>query len=76
VSEPKAAEIARRLLAEALKLDAADVPDDAAIGTVARWDSLTHAALLLGLEAHLGHQISVEDMMKIESLQDVTRLLG
>ncbi len=46
--------IARQLLAAAMEMDPADVPDDAAIGRVKNWDSLAHMRLITALEEYIG----------------------
>jgi acyl carrier protein len=66
---------ARALLAEALEIDVADVADDAAIGTLASWDSLGHMRLILALESYLGEPLPPEAMVAIGSLSDVVTIL-
>jgi acyl carrier protein len=46
--------MARGLLASAMEMDAADIPDDAAIGRLENWDSLAHMRLIMALEQHMG----------------------
>jgi acyl carrier protein len=66
---------ARALLAEALEMDVADVADDAAIGTLANWDSLGHMRLILALEGYLGEPLPPETMVSIGSLADIVTIL-
>jgi len=72
-AEPAAT--ARRLLAGALRIEPADLPPAAALGTIERWDSLAHMNLILALEAHLGVQLDTDTMLAIERLEDIEALL-
>ena len=67
---------ARRLLAAALGLDPARLPDDAAIGLTEEWDSLAHMRLVAAIEGELGRQISAEAIVSLASLGDVERVLA
>ena len=67
---------ARRLLAAALALDPARLPDDAAIGRTEEWDSLAHMRLVAAIEAQLGRQSSAEAIVSLASLADVQRALA
>ena len=66
---------ATQLLAGALMMDEAAVPRDARLGRIEQWDSLAHARLLLALEEKLRRQLSTDEAVGIESLDDVARLL-
>jgi acyl carrier protein len=66
---------ARKLLADAIHADIADVPQDARIGSFARWDSLAHMHLLLSIEKHIGRQLNPDEAVQIESLADVALLV-
>jgi len=66
---------ARRLLAEALELDLAAVPVDAAIGRLEAWDSLAHLRLVQAIERTLGKELPPETIVGIERLQDIAALL-
>ena len=67
---------ARRLLAEAVHADLADVPEDAVIGSFERWDSLAHMRLVLALEEKIGRGLDAEEIVKIECLNDVRAILA
>jgi acyl carrier protein len=69
-------ERARQLLAGALEIDVAQVPDDASIETLEAWDSLAHLRLVQGLEEAVGGQLSAENIISLESLGDVEAILG
>jgi acyl carrier protein len=66
---------ARRLLAEATGAEPAFVPDDARIGSFERWDSLAHMRLVLALEQHVGRELDADEVVEIESLDDVRAIL-
>jgi len=66
---------ATRLLADALMITERDVPSDARLGHVEQWDSLAHARLLLALEEKLGRQLTPDEAVAIETLDDIARLL-
>lgn len=66
---------ATQLLAGALMMDEAAVPRDARLGRIDQWDSLAHARLLLALEEKLRRQLSTDEAVGIESLDDIARLL-
>jgi acyl carrier protein len=66
---------ATRLLAGALMMAEHDVPRDARLGRIEQWDSLAHARLLLALEEKLRRQLTTDEAVAIESLDDIARLL-
>ena len=67
---------ARALLAEALELPHARVPDDAAIGTIEAWDSLAHMRLVQGIEEALRRELTPEEIVGLAALGDIERLLA
>jgi acyl carrier protein len=66
---------ATRLLADALMITERDVPPGARLGQVEQWDSLAHARLLMALEEKLGRQLTTDEAVAIETLDDIARLL-
>jgi acyl carrier protein len=69
-------EKARQVLAGALEIDVSQVPDDASIETLEAWDSLAHLRLVQGLEEAVGGQLSAENIISLEALDDVAAILG
>ena len=65
---------AKALLAEAANVST--VPDNARIGSFEPWDSLTHLRLILALEQQIGRQLDPDEAIRIESLDDIARLLN
>jgi acyl carrier protein len=66
---------ATTLLAGALMIDASAVPRDARLGRIDQWDSLAHARLLLALEEKLSRQLTTDEAVGVESLDDIARLI-
>lgn len=71
--EPSA--VALEIVGGALGLDTSQVPADAAIGRLERWDSLAHMRIILGLEERLDRQLTAEEVVGISALHDIERLL-
>jgi acyl carrier protein len=69
-------EQARALLAEAVNTDTGAVPDDARIGLLEQWDSLAHLRLILAIETKVGRLLDPDEIMGVESLNDVAALLN
>ena len=69
-------EEARALLATALEIEAAAVPDDAQIETLEAWTSVAHLRLVLAIEERLGAELKPDDAVAIASLADVMALLA
>ncbi len=67
--------IARKLLASAMEMDPADVPDDAAIGQQENWDSMAHLRLIAAIEEHIGSPLEAETVVAIASLNDIAGVL-
>lgn len=67
---------ARALLATALEIDDAALGAEPTMDNCEAWTSVAHLRLVLALEERLGTQLAPEDSLAIQSLADVTRLLG
>ncbi len=65
-----------RVLAEALEIEPAAVVDDASIHTLEAWDSLAHLRLVQALEREIGHELPAVEIVDLESLADVERILA
>jgi len=66
---------ARQIVASALDIQGEITIDDDMV-TLAAWNSLSHARLMLELEAELGRELSGEEVASIVSVAAVARLLG
>lgn len=69
-------EQARALLADAINIDIASLSDDARLGSTEQWDSLAHLRLILALEARIGRSLDPDEIVSVESLDDVAALLN
>jgi acyl carrier protein len=67
---------ARALLAAALMIAESDLPPDPRLGQVEGWDSLAHTRLLMALEEKLARQLSADEAVAVETLDDIAGLIG
>lgn len=63
-------------MADAIHIRADAVPENASIRNFERWDSLAHLQLLLAIEERLGRPLNPDEAVRIESLVDVTAIIG
>ena len=68
-------ERARLLLADVLGLPAAEIPDDAGIGTLAAWDSLAHVRIALRIEQEVGHALGLESVLSLRDVAGIAEVL-
>ena len=66
---------ARELIAEVLRTNASIPGGDLLLVHIEGWDSLKGVRLVLRLEEIVGRQLSEEDIEKLQSVEDVDRLL-
>ena len=66
---------ARQLLAAAFEVAADQVPQDAALDSYDRWDSLGHVQILLRIEQTLGRPLEAEEALAVVDLASVQSLL-
>lgn len=66
---------ARALLAEALEVAADNLSEDASVSTTEAWDSLAHIRVIAAIEAHLGSELDSMEILEIESLPDIVKIL-
>ncbi len=64
------------LLAEALQVSQSEIGKHTVLGETVQWDSLAHLRLMLALEEHLGHELEIELMLEVTSLDHVVQLLA
>jgi acyl carrier protein len=65
----------RQILAEILRLEPAEVDDDASLGTTPGWDSANHINLVLSLEEEFSVALDVAEIEKMTSFPDVIRIV-
>ena len=63
------------LVAEVLQVPAAIVNDDLAMQDVDVWDSLKHMELIVSLEQTFGLQLSFEEIVTMQSVGNIKRVL-
>ena len=65
----------RQIVAEILRLEPAEIGNDASLGTTPGWDSANHINLVLSLEDEFSITLDVADIEKMTSFLDVTRIV-
>jgi acyl carrier protein len=66
---------ARELIAEILRTNASISGGDVLLANIEGWDSLKGVRLVLRLEELVGRELSEDDIAKLQSVEDVDRLL-
>jgi acyl carrier protein len=66
---------ARQLIAEVLRSNVPIPPGKVLLAQIEGWDSLKGVRLVLRLEEIVGHELSEEDIEKLQSVDDVDCLL-
>jgi acyl carrier protein len=66
---------ARELIAEVLRASVPIPADDVLLAQIEGWDSLKGVRLVLRLEEIVGRELSEDDIEKLQSVEDVDRLL-
>jgi acyl carrier protein len=66
---------ARQLIAEVLRTSVAIPRNDVLLAHIEGWDSLKGVRLVLRLEEIVGRELSEDDIEKLQSVEDVDRLL-
>lgn len=63
------------VMAGVFRMDAADIPDDAAPGLVEKWDSLQHMNLIIALEEEFQIRFSDDEVVEIMDLPTIISVL-
>lgn len=66
---------AKEILAKNLNIPIESITDDARLTSLEQLDSFNFEAVVLALEAFLGHKIDAVDLLHLRSVQDVAKLL-
>ena len=66
---------ARELIAEVLRKGIIMPPSNVLLADIDGWDSLKGVRLVLRLEEIVGRELSEDDIAKLQSIEDVDRLL-
>jgi len=65
----------RRLVAHALNVSVEGVHQDTSIDSLDSWDSMGHLRIVFAIEERIGVELTVEQILSIESVEDVAELL-
>jgi acyl carrier protein len=63
------------LLADVLQIPAATITDELAMKDLDVWDSLKHMELIVSLEQSFGIQLSFDDIVAMQSVGEIKRVL-
>jgi acyl carrier protein len=66
---------AKAILASALEVEVAEIPDDASLDSFEPWDSLAHMKLIMALEGEVGRTLDVEEILTIVDLASLDALM-
>lgn len=69
-------EIIDAVFREVMKLDDCEISDDMSYDNMDTWDSLSSMNLMLRLEEELKLHFTFDDIIQIENLGDIRRLVG
>ena len=67
---------AKRLLADALRIDLSRIGDETAMRDLPQWDSLAHMELIVLVEEHLRTTLSMDEIMAMTSVSGLARVLA
>lgn len=67
---------AKRLLADALRIDLSRIGDETAMRDLPQWDSLAHMELIVLVEEHLRTTLSMDEIMEMTSVSGLARVLA
>ncbi len=63
-------------MAETLGLDPAQIPDNAEMNSLEKWDSLGQIELMLALEMKFGVTMSTQDVLDLTTLEAIEQFIG
>jgi acyl carrier protein len=69
-------QLAKALLADALRVDPSRIPDDATMRSFRQWDSLSHMELIALTEEKLSCTLTMDDIVRMTSLEGLAALLA
>lgn len=69
-------QLAKALLADALRVDPSRIPDDATMRSFKQWDSLSHMELIALTEEKLSCTLTMDDIVRMTSLEGLATLLA
>jgi len=75
VSSAETAAEVRRIIADALLIDQAELPAHPSQDTCPRWTSLYHLTVVLALEEHFGTPFTTEEILQMTSADGIVQVL-
>ena len=63
------------LLSEILQIPTSTITEDLAMKNVVEWDSLKHMELIVSLEQSFGIELSFDDIVAMQSVGEIKRVL-
>lgn len=68
--------MAKILLAKAIRSGIEQIPDNATMKSLPPWDSLTHLELVVLIEEEIGRQITFDEIVICTTLEGVAQILN
>lgn len=62
-------------MADVLNVDLGTIHIGLSVGDIPEWDSLAQTRVVLGLEEKFGMKLSIDDVLEIESVEDIIELV-
>ena len=66
----------RRIVADTLGINAAEIRDETAMENTPTWDSIAHLNLVMSIEQEFGIQLTPEEMLELSSIEKIERKLS
>ena len=67
---------AKRLLADALRIDVSRIGNETAMRDLPQWDSLAHMELIVLVEEHLKTTLSMDEVLEMTSVAGLAGILA
>lgn len=67
---------ARNLVAKALERSVDEIDEDSSMENLEAWDSLGHMKIILEIEQTLGKELETAEILSVETVRDVDRLIS
>ncbi len=65
-----------QIIASVFKVPTKDIQDNVKIRSIESWDSLKHMELIAAIESELDIELSFEEIISINSLNDIKKILA
>ena len=64
-----------KFIAGVMEVDPSELTEDAAYGTIEKWDSLMHMRMVMEIEEEYDVEIPIEEIPNIKSLKDLYKYI-